>query len=190
MRTQRQIKFFGTFCVGLILGTLCASELVAQDYRAKVQGVVTDSTRAAVPGATVTLSNDNTGVETVRTSNESGHYIFDFVEPGTYTVTVEHPGFSKFTQTNIQVQVRGDVTVNASLTVGRRGGNGECAGIDRHPSVQYQHHGTDCRSQNAHGPADPGEESVYPRAAQPGSRQSLPRHAGTRFLCGHRAAST
>ena len=96
MRTQRNINFFGTLCVGLILGTLCASELVAQDYRAKMQGVVTDSSKAALPGATVTLSNDNTGVETIRTANESGHYIFDFVDPGTYTVSIEMPGFSKF----------------------------------------------------------------------------------------------
>jgi hypothetical protein len=105
-------------CVGLVLGTLCASELAAQDYRAKMQGVVTDSSKAALPGATVTLSNDNTGVQTIRTSNESGHYIFDFVDPGTYTVSIEMPGFSKFVRKNVLVQVRGDVTVDAALTVG------------------------------------------------------------------------
>jgi hypothetical protein len=118
MRTESSINLFGTLCVALVLGTLCASELVAQDYRAKVQGVVTDSSKAALPGATVMLSNDNTGVETVRTSNESGHYIFDFVDPGTYTVGIEMPGFSKFVRKNILVQVRGDVTVDAVLTIG------------------------------------------------------------------------
>src|SRR5439155_18277605 len=92
--------------------------LSAQDYRAKVQGVVTDSSQAIVPGATVTLHNDNTGVETAKTSSESGYYVFDFVDPGTYTVTVEMPGFSRFTQKNVLVQVRGDVTLNAVLNVG------------------------------------------------------------------------
>src|SRR6266852_3837527 len=90
----------------------------AQDYRAKIQGVVTDSTHAVVSGAKVSLHNGNTGVESVKTSNESGYYVFDFVEPGTYTVFVEQSGFSKFVQQNVLVQVRGDVTVNPILNVG------------------------------------------------------------------------
>jgi hypothetical protein len=79
---------------------------------------VTDSSKAVVPGATVTLSNNHTGIETTKTSSESGHYIFDFVDPGTYTVSVEMPGFSKFVQKNVLVQVRGDVTVDATLNIG------------------------------------------------------------------------
>jgi hypothetical protein len=90
----------------------------AQDYRAKLQGIVTDSSQGAISGATITLLNANTGVTATKPTAANGFYAFDFVEPGTYTVTVEDPGFSKFTQTNVQVQVRGDVTVNASLTVG------------------------------------------------------------------------
>jgi len=90
----------------------------AQDYRAKVQGMVSDASQAVVVGAKVTIHNDNTGVEAVKTTNEAGFYSFDFVEPGKYTVTVEQTGFSKFIQQNVQVQVRGDVTVNVALTVG------------------------------------------------------------------------
>jgi hypothetical protein len=90
----------------------------AQDYRARLQGVVTDSSQGAISGAKVSLLNANTGVTTTKTTAGNGFYAFDFVEPGTYTVSVEHPGFIKFTQTNIQVQVRGDVTVDASLSVG------------------------------------------------------------------------
>ncbi|MCZ2073730.1 MAG: TonB-dependent receptor [Bryobacterales bacterium] len=90
----------------------------AQDYRAKVQGVITDPSQAVVVGAEVNLLNQNTGVSTSRLTNETGQYAFDFVEPGTYTITVTLPGFAKFVQENIQVQVRGDVTVNASLQPG------------------------------------------------------------------------
>ena len=57
-----------------------------QDYRAKVQGTVTDPTRAVVVGAKVTLTNVNTGVSAVRETTPDGHYVFDLVEPGTYTV--------------------------------------------------------------------------------------------------------
>src|ERR1035438_7651245 len=81
----------------------------AQDYRARVQGMITDTSRAVVPGANVVLRNDNTGVQVSRQSSESGQYLFDFVDPGTYTLLVEHQGFNRFMQENILVQVRGDV---------------------------------------------------------------------------------
>jgi hypothetical protein len=106
-------------CIALSLAcaaiALLACQIgVAQDYRAKLQGIVTDSSQGAIAGATVTLLNANTGVTASKTTADNGLYVFDFVDPGMYTVTVEHPGFSKFTQTNVQVQVRGDVTVNAA----------------------------------------------------------------------------
>ena len=67
----------------------------AQDYRARVQGIVTDSSDAAVPGATVTLRNNGTGITATRTSGPNGAYLFDNVEPGTYTVSSEFSGFSR-----------------------------------------------------------------------------------------------
>jgi len=100
-------------CAGLLAGVL-----TAQDYRGRVQGVITDPSDAAVAGATVTLLNTNTKTVTTRTTNEAGRYLFDYVEPGTYSLTAESGGFSKFVQENIQVLVRSDITVNASLKVG------------------------------------------------------------------------
>jgi hypothetical protein len=93
---------------------------MAQDYRAKVQGIVTDPSQAAVAGASVTLRNVNTGIEETRQTDSTGHYLFDFVQPGTYSVTVQAAGFQKFVQTNISALTRGDVTVSISLSVGRR----------------------------------------------------------------------
>lgn len=55
----------------------------AQDYRGKIQGNVADPTQAAVTGATVTLRNINTAIETVKQTDSTGHYLFDFVQPGT-----------------------------------------------------------------------------------------------------------
>ncbi|MCC6591389.1 MAG: TonB-dependent receptor [Bryobacterales bacterium] len=98
---------------------LCSTSLVfAQDTRARVQGLVSDSSGAVISGAIVTLRNDNTGVQDVQPSRESGQYLFDLVLPGTYTVTVELQGFKQFVQRNVLVQARGDVTVNATLEVG------------------------------------------------------------------------
>ncbi len=102
----------------LFVLSLCATLLLAQDYRAKVQGTVSDSTGAVIAGVTVHLRNQNTGVEVTRTTNPSGQFLFDFVDPGTYELTAEMQGFSKFVQQNILVQTRGDVTVNPNLRVG------------------------------------------------------------------------
>src|SRR5438128_882385 len=66
---------------------LVATLAWAQDYRGRVQGVVTDPLNAAITDATVTLQNTNTTTATVRRTDELGRYLFDFVEPGTYTLT-------------------------------------------------------------------------------------------------------
>lgn len=119
------------FCFTLLAS--CA--LRAQDARAKIQGVVKDSTQAIVVGAEVVLSNDNTGVKAVEHTTSVGQYLFDFVQPGNYTITVETPGFRKFVQKNILVQSRGDVTVDATLDVGSVG---ESITIDATPvAVQF-----------------------------------------------------
>ncbi|MEO8128045.1 MAG: TonB-dependent receptor [Bryobacteraceae bacterium] len=113
----------GVLCfrkVFLLLFTagLFAFHLNAQEYRGRIQGTITDTSKAAIPGATVTLTNVKTGVPAVRQANEVGHYLFDLVEPGTYTVNVEYTGFSRFVQENVVLQQRGDVSVDAMLKTG------------------------------------------------------------------------
>jgi hypothetical protein len=103
------------------LGILLAPAVVpagAQDYRARVQGVVTDQSQAAVPGATVTLTNEATNAPVFNVTDARGHYLFDFVEPGSYTVSVELTGFKKTERKGIRVQQRADVAANLSLTMG------------------------------------------------------------------------
>lgn len=108
-----------------IAGFLAATLLVlgaqvgaAQDLRGKIVGTVTDGTGAVIPAASVTLANDNTNVEVTAQTTAAGQYLFDFVLPGTYTVTVEAEGFRSFRQQNILVQTRADITVNAALELG------------------------------------------------------------------------
>lgn len=111
------IRKLGTLAVIAAFACLAVS-VFAQTYRGQVRGLITDQSGANVPGATVTLSNVNTGVKTVKTTDDAGLYVFDLVDPGNYTISVEAAGFGKFTQQNISVQSGGDVTVNAALTPG------------------------------------------------------------------------
>ena len=91
---------------------------MAQTFRGHVRGEITDPGMAVLSGATVTLLNVATGIKTVKTTDSSGLYVFDLVDAGTYSLTVEAAGFQKFVQQNVIVQSGGDVTVNASLSPG------------------------------------------------------------------------
>ncbi len=106
-----------------MVGTLLSCCLLiptapAQTTRAQIRGFVTDASSAALPAANITLRNVNTGLSATKSTDSGGLYVFDFVDPGTYTLTVEATGFGKFVQENVVVQAGGDVTVNATLNPG------------------------------------------------------------------------
>ena len=58
-----------------------------------IQGTVLDTSKAALPGATVTATNVATGIETVRQTTAAGVYALTPLQPGTYRVTVSLDGF-------------------------------------------------------------------------------------------------
>lgn len=97
--------------------SLCVSA-AAQGTTSRVTGTVTDSSGAAVAGATVTLTNEGTRNSLTTTTSNSGGYVFDLVQPGNYTVSVEKAGFKKLVSSNNPVLVNQPATVNAALEVG------------------------------------------------------------------------
>src|SRR4051794_31098299 len=90
---------------------LFACSLFGQFETAEVLGTIHDATGGGVPKASITLRNQGTGVETKASSDQTGNYDFSNVKVGTYTVTVEAPGFSKVSAADI------DVVVNARQRV-------------------------------------------------------------------------
>ncbi len=109
------------FAMGLVFGACLlalAAPAAAQDYRARVQGSVMDESRAALPGATVTLINEETAVKAFRVTDAQGRYLFDFVDPGTYVISAELEGFKKAEQKGIRVQQRGDLNADLTLQIG------------------------------------------------------------------------
>ncbi|MBK9170725.1 MAG: TonB-dependent receptor [Bryobacterales bacterium] len=110
--------FFFKYLSFPIMLSLIVAASWAQDYRGRVQGIVTDASNATIPGAQLTLLNTNTLLSQVRTTDASGRYLFDFVEPGPYSLTAESPGFGKFVKENIQVLVRSDITIDVPLQIG------------------------------------------------------------------------
>ncbi|HMV47615.1 MAG TPA: carboxypeptidase-like regulatory domain-containing protein [Blastocatellia bacterium] len=74
---------------------------VAQTVSGKISGTVVDDSGKVLAGATVTLINERTNDARSVTSNESGDFIFNAIQPGYYTVKVEQRGFSVFQQQGI-----------------------------------------------------------------------------------------
>jgi hypothetical protein len=89
----------------------------AQTATGQVSGVISDSSGAPVPEASIRLANEATGIETVRSTNESGSFVFVNVSPGPYRVRVGKAGFKEADST-VTVGVSQSVTVNVRLEVG------------------------------------------------------------------------
>ena len=94
------------------------SVMYAQQTTGGVVGTVTDSSGAAVPNVSVTLSSTATGFTRTVTSNGNGEYTITDVEPGTYKLTVNAPSYKAYVANNVQVNVATSNTVNAQMQVG------------------------------------------------------------------------
>src|SRR5262245_39071429 len=81
--------------VGLIVAILSGTSGVAaaQGTTGSLTGFVTDQSKAALPGATVTVKEMGTGQTRVLTSDAEGRYRAEALVPGTYAITIELSGF-------------------------------------------------------------------------------------------------
>ena len=90
----------------------------AQDARGSFLGRVTDATYAVIVEAAVKATNVDTGVRYSSLTNGSGDYLLPFLLPGTYTITVERPGFKTYTRSGIAVRQNDRVTIDIVMQVG------------------------------------------------------------------------
>jgi hypothetical protein len=108
---------FALFVVQLVLGLLLSFPAFAQ-FRSGIEGTVTDSSGAVVPGATVTLTNVDTGITTTVPSNGDGLFRFPSLPPGRYKVSATKQGFATTTQENITLAAEEIRTVPLALKAG------------------------------------------------------------------------
>ena len=105
-------------CLGTIfsLVTTCATAQTSQV--GTVSGQATDESKAAVPGAVVTLTDTSTNAHLETTSNNDGRYVFSSVPPGTYNISFVKQGFSTYEVNGQTVAISAVLTINAMLKVG------------------------------------------------------------------------
>src|SRR5215213_1628038 len=98
--------------LAFLLSTLCLIAVAnGQGTASRVTGTVIDEKGSVVPGAMVTLTNEGTQSSLTMETGSGGNYVFDSIQVGKYTVTVEKQGFKK------AVSVGNTANVNQPLTV-------------------------------------------------------------------------
>lgn len=91
----------------------------AQGSASRVTGVVLDQNGAVVPEAKVTLTNEGTKSAFTTETSSTGTYVFDSVQIGSYTLSIEKDGFKKFVALNNVVNIGQPTTINATLEIGQ-----------------------------------------------------------------------
>src|SRR5712691_8471785 len=104
--------------VGALLSLLPAASASGQGAVSEVNGSVVDSSQALLPGVTVTMIEETTGLTRTVVSNDRGRFVAIALTPGRYTIKAELSGFQTQTQTGIEVSVGQAVTINFRMPVG------------------------------------------------------------------------
>ena len=107
-----------SFALCLMVLLMAASRLLGQGANATILGTVTDSSGAVVAKAKVDITNISTSVTNTTSTTSSGDFTVPFLQPGTYTVTVESPGFDKAVTENVSLAVGQQQRINIALKPG------------------------------------------------------------------------
>ncbi len=104
--------------LALLAAISFASYLASQTTNGSIEGMVTDPTGAAVPGATVTARNVDTGLSVSVKATDAGLYSIANLPPGTYSVVADSSGFKKYEQTGVTVSTATATHLDIKLTLG------------------------------------------------------------------------
>src|SRR5262252_1698302 len=97
---------------------LASNLLNAQAFYGSIVGNVNDSSGAALPSVSVSLTNTATGDRRSTVSSSDGSYRFVNLVPGTYRLEIEHPGFKRYTREQVDVSVESQVRADIAMQVG------------------------------------------------------------------------
>jgi hypothetical protein len=114
-RQHLRASLLATSAALLFASSPCAS---AQAVFGQILGTVTDPTGAAIPNATITVTDVAKGTTVTLTSNGSGEFTAEHLIPDTYNVKVAAPGFKAFEQKQLTVNADESPKVSAVLTIG------------------------------------------------------------------------
>jgi hypothetical protein len=101
-----------------VVFTVSFTRAYGQTLKGTVLGTITDASHAVIPGVQVSITETNTNFHRTETTNDSGFFAFANLDPGTYRVEVEHPGFRKIVRAGIELQANTTIRVDLELQPG------------------------------------------------------------------------
>src|SRR5215212_4577741 len=102
----------------VVLALLVAVTATAQQGTTELRGRVADAQEAVLPGVTVVVRNQETGMFRETTSGPDGTFIASSLVPGTYQVTAELQGFKKFERKDLRLEVGKTSSIDVTMAVG------------------------------------------------------------------------
>src|SRR6058998_65437 len=109
---------FRNFFSTLLVFVFAAQVATAQVNTATISGTLRDESGAVLPGAAVTVQNQDTGISRSLTTNETGRYTAPALGLGNYQVSVQLPGFQSQVRSGIALTVGREAVVDFTLAVG------------------------------------------------------------------------
>lgn len=106
-------------CVCLLAVFFCCRPALSQTVQGVITGTVTDPSGAAVPNATITITNAGTNVSQTTTSGADGTYRFLLVPPGAYTLSAKAANFAEIKASGIVVQASQVIPFNVKLELAK-----------------------------------------------------------------------
>ena len=125
-------------------------------------GQVSDASGAAVPGATVTIHNTETGLQRIATTDDSGRFNFPQLKPGTYTVRVEAQGFDSQQNDAVSSGLGQKQTVDFILKIAQARENIEVSGEAVILSPENANTSTTLSAPTLENLPNPGGDLTYP----------------------------
>jgi hypothetical protein len=102
----------------LSLSAVMFAGISAQSFQGGIRGTISDSTGAVISVAKVTLTDEGTGIARSTLSGAGGEYTFAALNPATYSVLVEKPGFKSLENKGIILSTQEFIIVDLKLSVG------------------------------------------------------------------------
>src|SRR2546425_1958654 len=161
--------FFRLLFAGSLLFAAATLAVAQGETTSAIVGQVTDSTTAAIPGATVTITNRETGLQRSAKTDDEGRFNFPQLKPGTYSVKVEAEGFALQQNDSVFSGLGQKQTVNFTLRVAESKQTLEVSAAPPLLNPGNANTSTNLNAQALENLPNPGGDLTYPLQFAPGA---------------------
>src|SRR4029077_6855721 len=111
------MRFRAALMIGALLVVTTAGAVFGQGFQGGLRGSIKDA-GGVIPGAEVTLTNDQTNIKRSTVTNERGEYVFTNVDPGNFSVKVVLQGYKTIDRGEIRIGTQQFLTLDLTMEVG------------------------------------------------------------------------